>query len=289
MRNARLTVLSALLLSTLLGPSGVSAEGSGLAWETSVDAAFEAARADRRNILVDLWADWCTWCKRLDEEVFSTAEFATFAERFVLLRVDTEDGGEGAALKERFQVQSLPTTLILSPDEVRVGALLGFQPAPQYIQSLQIEQAMYQLLLRAYGETNDATDRDTLKAMADDFHDRQDGVRAADLFQKLLTSSEESPEEAAWNLYLLADSLRLSGDPAGATATRDRANRAALSADDQPLVELTDLLSYQIARDDHRCDDAATALESFVTNHPESQYQEQAAKALERILSGHCR
>ena len=82
-------------------------------WLDSVDEAFAEARRNEQLILVDLYADWCGWCKKLEKDVFSTPAFQTFARDFVLLRVDTEDRGEGTAIQRRYEAFSLPTTLVL--------------------------------------------------------------------------------------------------------------------------------------------------------------------------------
>ena len=138
-RTLRVACFS-LVLVLLSGVSAALEEDVPAGWLTSLDEAVELARSSQRQIMVDLWADWCTWCKRLEEDVFSTAEFAEYAQRFVLLRVDTDDGGEGTRLMERFQVASLPTTLILTADLVKVGELQGYLKAEQYIQSLDLER-----------------------------------------------------------------------------------------------------------------------------------------------------
>jgi thioredoxin-like negative regulator of GroEL len=252
-------------------------------WLSSVDEALELAAATDRHLLVDLWAEWCTWCKKLEENVFSTPTFLSYADRYVLLRVDTEDGDEGTRLKERFEIHSLPTTLILSHEMVKVGELQGYLEAEQYVQSLELERMMYHLLIRAFDESDGKSDAETLKMMADDFHSRRDGVRAATLYRKVLVAGEVDPDEAAWNRYLLADSLRLQGAASEAQQAQIEARRAAIEVDNPKLVELNDLLPYQIARDDLQCDTAEKHLVTFLEEHPAGQYRALAEKALRSI------
>jgi thioredoxin-like negative regulator of GroEL len=220
----------------------VAAAAPPAAGEWLVDVAAARALAERagKPILVDLWAEWCTWCKRLEQDVFSTPVFREFAEGFVLLRVDTEDGGEGTRLMEDFEVASLPTTLILTHDLIKVGELQGYAPAEPYIQSLQLEAAMYAALVRAYDDHRRSGDSaagaaaestasdgedfagpaplpgerprhgsDALQTLADELHARRDGARAAELYRELLARDAGNAEENAWNRYYYADSLRL--------------------------------------------------------------------------------
>ena len=277
-------VLQSLLFSACL--VAVPAAGSPAhpgAWLTSLDEALELAAETHRQILVDLWADWCTWCKRLEEDVFSTPEFQEYAQRFVLLRVDTEDGEEGTRLRERFQIDSLPTMLILTADQVKAGELQGYLKTEPFIQSLELERMMFHLLLKAYDEVDDSGDLETHKMMADDFHSRRDGARAASLYRRILEAGDADPDEVAWNRYLLADSMRLQGALQGARTAQQQARAAAQEIGDPSLVELADLLTYQIARDGLRCDDAESALVAFLVRHPDGQYRGQAEQALAAI------
>ena len=40
------------------------------------DEALSRARSEKRILLVDVYTDWCGWCKKLDREVFSDAKVA---------------------------------------------------------------------------------------------------------------------------------------------------------------------------------------------------------------------
>lgn len=277
------TAILCLLLTPSLPLYGAEKKTDIRLWLTSLEEAREAAQSSGRQIMVDLWADWCTWCRKLEENVFSTPAFQTYAEKFVLLRVDTEDGGEGTRLKERYQIDSLPTTLILSADMVKVGQLQGYLEAEPYIQSLDLERLMHYLLLQAFDEASQAGDVETLKMMADDFHDRQDGRRSAALYRMLLQEPDVDPNETAWNQYLLADSLRLGGETEAARKAQQEARSSAIEIDDPNLLELTDLLPYQIARDVSRCDEAEAALLAFLSRHPDGRYRKQAQKDLATI------
>ena len=279
------SALPALLALLLLVASTVAAESDDGQWLENLDEALEVARSadPPKNLLVDLWADWCLACKKLEQDVFSTERFQEFAQRYVLLRVDTEDGDEGTRLKQRFNIDALPTTLLLSPDMVKIGALQGYLKTDQYIQNLELERMMYLLLVKAHNEVNDGTDPETTKMMADDFHSRHDGARASSLYRRLVAVEDVDPDEAAWNRFLLADSLRLKGDMSAAMEAVAEARSAAAELEDENLIELVDLLPYQIARDDLRCDAAGEALGAFLRRHPDGQYRKQAEQALKSM------
>ncbi|HKI86015.1 MAG TPA: thioredoxin family protein, partial [Thermoanaerobaculia bacterium] len=82
-------ILPTVLLLLLLSPALASA--SAAHWFDRLDPAVSAARQSHRMILVDLYADWCTWCKRLAADVFPAPEFQALRGEFVFLRIDVEN------------------------------------------------------------------------------------------------------------------------------------------------------------------------------------------------------
>jgi len=126
--------LRALALSLLTLP--VAADE---VWFADYDEAVKAARADGKHLLVDFTgSDWCHWCIRLDEEVFSHEEFeAGVKEDFVLVKLDFPNSPEIKAKvpnPERNQelaalhgVQGYPTVLLLTVDGEVFGRT-GYRP-----------------------------------------------------------------------------------------------------------------------------------------------------------------
>jgi len=85
-----------------------------LAWRSDHDAALAAAVADKKPVLIDFGAEWCTACKELEHKTFTTPQFAAAAERFVLVRIDcTELTDPISALWERYGIQGLPNVVFV--------------------------------------------------------------------------------------------------------------------------------------------------------------------------------
>jgi thiol:disulfide interchange protein len=47
--------------------------------------------------MIDVYTDWCGWCKKLDSETFADARVGAATRGLVSIRVNAEKGGEQVA------------------------------------------------------------------------------------------------------------------------------------------------------------------------------------------------
>ena len=111
-------------------------------WMTDYDKAVAKAQESNKPILINFTgSDWCGWCIRLKEEVFSKPQFKSFAaEQIILLEVDfprrkslpTSEKKKNQELSQKYNIQGFPTLIILSPEGQQIGKM-GYMeggPAP---------------------------------------------------------------------------------------------------------------------------------------------------------------
>ena len=74
-------------------------------------------RPKNRWLIVDFRADWCGACLDIEQDIFKNSRFRKFAEKqdWTLVRVDATRPDQNQNLIKKFEVLSLPTVLILSP------------------------------------------------------------------------------------------------------------------------------------------------------------------------------
>jgi thioredoxin-related protein len=112
-------------------------------WIKTFAEAQKKARAGNQLIFVDLFADWCGWCHRMEQEVFPSQAFQDATDKMVLLRLNTEDGKEGTEIARQFQATSLPMFLVLTGDRELAGVIRGYQPAGVFVKMLGDEEKKY--------------------------------------------------------------------------------------------------------------------------------------------------
>ncbi|MEL7061688.1 MAG: thioredoxin family protein [Acidobacteriota bacterium] len=264
-----------------------SPPAAALTWHETLDSAVETARDRGGPILVDLYAAWCGWCKTLEDEVFSTAAFAELVERenATLLRVDTEDGAEGTRMQARYGATSLPTTLWIDADLVRIGRVKGYSPTAAFLTHLENELFAWDRLVSAYPQVLAEAEPDFQRRIAEDFHSRGDAPRAAALYARVLERVEPTSRQAAWLHTMVADVRRIGRDFDQATDSLATAAQGASTLEDAELAERIDLLRFQIAHDRGDCPQAVASLESFLVEHPKSVLRRQLRRTLDHLKS----
>ncbi len=100
------------------------------------DALKEASKG-HKIIMVDLYTDWCGWCKRLDRDTYSDDNVGKYAdENFVSLKMNAEQG-EGIDLAKNYQVRGYPTILFFNEKGEEIHRLVGYQTALKFKETLE--------------------------------------------------------------------------------------------------------------------------------------------------------
>lgn len=158
------------------------------AWLKSVAAAQKIAKEKDQLILVDMFAQWCGWCHRFEREVFPSQVFQNATTDIILLRLDTEDRGEGTQMAQKFGVTSLPTFLLLAPDLSVAGMIRGYAPPNDFVKSLKETRAKYaEFQKRVKEESKIARDPIARLALAKEFVMRSSYDQATPRLKKLMT------------------------------------------------------------------------------------------------------
>lgn len=102
------------------------ASRSELPWFTDINLAFQNAAETNRLVFVDFYTEWCSWCKKLDQQTFVDPEFQAISSKFVLLKVD---GDKQLDFCTKYKVRAYPTMLFLRANGEEVKRIIGFVPA----------------------------------------------------------------------------------------------------------------------------------------------------------------
>lgn len=124
----------------LLFVSGVTFSAGNLKWY-SFNEGMQKAKAQNRQMIVDFYADWCSWCKVMDEKTFSDKTIKQILARdYILVRIDTEKNQtinfDGSTFTTRefqayMRVTGLPTLAFFDAKGKPITLLPGYVTAEQ--------------------------------------------------------------------------------------------------------------------------------------------------------------
>jgi protein disulfide-isomerase len=122
-----------IILITILACTTLITRAEELKWHTDAKKALELAKAEKKLVMLDFTgSDWCGWCIKLHNEVFSKTEFAEYAKKnLVLVEVDfprrkklsEEQQKANFALQEKYKIEGYPTLIVLDGEGKKVGEL----------------------------------------------------------------------------------------------------------------------------------------------------------------------
>lgn len=138
MRLPRLAVAALLALPLV---AAAPAGAAGVRWRSFTEG-YAEAQATGKPMLVDVYTDWCGWCKRMDREVYARAEVQRAVESwFVPIKLNAEAsdattfegrGFTSTTLSRHFGVSGYPTTVFLRSTGATITRMPGYVPAERF-------------------------------------------------------------------------------------------------------------------------------------------------------------
>ena len=106
---------------------------SEVTWLTSYEEAMTSAKKNKQPIMIDFYADWCGWCKRLDSDTYVHEDVVTLAQGFVSLKIDAD---VEKAISSKYKVVGLPTILFIDANGNEIHRVVGYRPPEDFVKEM---------------------------------------------------------------------------------------------------------------------------------------------------------
>jgi thioredoxin-related protein len=124
---------AAILLMVVLACSA-SAIGDQIVW-LGHDEGLASGKTLKKKVFINFYADWCTWCRKLEKETFRDKAVVAYLNRhFIAVKVDSDRRQDLAAA---YGVQGLPTMWFVTDQGEPISALQSFVPADTFVTVLR--------------------------------------------------------------------------------------------------------------------------------------------------------
>jgi len=133
----------------------LSAQNHKVKWMTW-EQAIEANKTHKKKIFIDLYTDWCGWCKVMDRNVFSDSAVAVYMnEHFYCVKFNAESKSDIKYQDVVFKYKpeskahelaisllngemSYPSLVFLNEKEQRLTVIKGYQEKDVFLKNLKI-------------------------------------------------------------------------------------------------------------------------------------------------------
>lgn len=115
-------------------------------WHT-FDEGVALARQENKKLLIDVYTDWCVWCKKMDKDVYTNGEVGkAMAANFIAVKLNAESQRgvtfEGTMMNEASLAGSMgvtgyPTVVFLDPLVKPITKISGYMEPREFGTVLQ--------------------------------------------------------------------------------------------------------------------------------------------------------
>lgn len=122
-----------IFLFVFLLAAPLSLQAATVTWH-SYDKGLALAKAQKKKVYINFYADWCMYCKKMDKETFVSSKVAAYLnEHFIAVRVHTD---KETATANKYNVRGLPANFFLTDQGDVIGNQPGFLNPEMFIQLL---------------------------------------------------------------------------------------------------------------------------------------------------------
>lgn len=117
-------------------------DSSTLAWNGFNDG-LKRAKKEGKKILVDVYTDWCGWCKKMDRDVYANSKIVDYlGNRYIVIKLNAESKDTityrekkltKIELTQAFGITGYPATIFMKPDGEPITKIPGYMAADKFI------------------------------------------------------------------------------------------------------------------------------------------------------------
>ncbi|WP_295157410.1 thioredoxin fold domain-containing protein [uncultured Brachyspira sp.] len=127
-KNTLITFI--IIFMSIISCNNANAE---IKWEKDLASAMKKAKEKNLPIMIDVYTDWCTWCKELDKNTYSHKEVIDTAKKMVSVKLNPETSAEGAEIAKKYGVQGFPTILFINADGLVLENVGGYVEGDKFV------------------------------------------------------------------------------------------------------------------------------------------------------------
>ena len=122
----------------ILGPAWAQDAGAkDIKWY-AYEEGVALGKQEQKKVFISFYADWCSYCHKMDRESFQNAEVADYLNRhYIAVKADSD---KETKLAREFFVRGLPSSWFLTAEGEKIAGQPGYIPPKKFLQLLRFIQ-----------------------------------------------------------------------------------------------------------------------------------------------------
>ncbi|MGE5352060.1 MAG: thioredoxin family protein [Acidobacteriota bacterium] len=143
----RRIVLLCVLIIAILGSAAFYYPAPEEVKWTNFDKGLEASKKENKKVLIDVYTDWCGWCKKMDASTYKNSEVAKYiADNFIAVKLNAESASKVNFMGENYTEQQLaqgfgvtgfPSTIFFDEKQQPITVVPGYLDDKQFLNILK--------------------------------------------------------------------------------------------------------------------------------------------------------
>jgi thioredoxin-related protein len=270
----------ALVAAVALAAETGALAAESIQWKSSLDEAKKEAAQKKTFMLVYLSSGDCPWCRKLEAETLPDAKVVAAVSEMAAVKLTD---AAAAAFAQKYGLQGVPHTAVLTSDEKLVTAIVGFVPPENFVAELgkaKEKDAKFNEL-SAKVEAN-PKDLDSVLQLAGALMERRSLAEARKQFDAARALDADKKQGAKIDLgvgIILAET----GDMAGAEKLLSGIPESYAQSPEAPQALY--VVGIIQARQ-KRMEDALKSFKRIVDEYKESPWAQAAQRLIQMIMTG---
>lgn len=113
-----------------------------LPWRRDEVAAFAEAKQQNKGVMIDVAAEWCIPCKKLEKTFAAAGVFEKIVADYVPLRLDvTQATDADDEIQEKYKAETLPAVIFLDADGNELGRIIEYVGPEEFLDAMKKAEA----------------------------------------------------------------------------------------------------------------------------------------------------
>ncbi|MBW1616760.1 MAG: thioredoxin fold domain-containing protein [Deltaproteobacteria bacterium] len=149
-------IVSLIIINRFLPSKASSNQEANITWH-KYEEGIKLAKDQNKKIFIDFYADWCVFCKKMENETFANADIANYLnQNFIPVKVITDNE---KSLSLKYKITGLPSFIFLDEKTKRITKLPGFvsasnlMPILQFIKTDSYKSMSFEQFMKNYNKS----------------------------------------------------------------------------------------------------------------------------------------